>query len=105
MNENEARKCLPMFADVEQGVKKNLQVLEHIVMNPEATSRVMHQQQLRQRVNRSIQESTPTVLTWLDQRLREIAEQTTDLRSEPTRVSPFLPRMSWRLPPPSQPCG
>jgi len=48
MKESEIRKYLPAFADGELDVEQNLKVLEHMAMDPKATRRVMHQQQLKQ---------------------------------------------------------
>lgn len=59
MDNKESRKYLAAFADGELDVEQNLRVLEHIAMNPDATRRVMHQQQLRQSVRRSMRAQAP----------------------------------------------
>ncbi len=76
MNETEARKYLPAFADGELDVEQNLRVLEHMAMNPEATRRVMHQQQLRQAVDRAMQDPTATAPDSLRESIEQLAAQT-----------------------------
>jgi hypothetical protein len=62
---NEARKYLAAFADGELDVEQSLGVLEHMAMNPVATRRVMHQQQLRQAVGRTLRAATPAPPAYL----------------------------------------
>jgi len=69
MNDNEIRKYLPAFADGELDVEQNLLVLEHMAMDPTATRRVMHQQQLKQAVARHINDQTPLCPDALRQRV------------------------------------
>lgn len=76
MNENEFRKYLIAFADGELDVEQNLMVLEYIAMHPQATRRIMHQQQLRQAIKRSIVESTPEVSDSLRQTINDLARNT-----------------------------
>ena len=59
MDDKEVRKYLEAFADGELDVEQNLRVLEHMAMNPQATRRAMHQQQLRQAVERVMKEDSP----------------------------------------------
>lgn len=76
MDHKEIRKYLAAFADGELDVEQNLCVLEQMAMNPQATRRVMHQQQLRQVVDRAMREMTPPVSDDLRARLENLAEQT-----------------------------
>ncbi len=80
MNDKEIRKYLAAFADGELDVEQNLCVLEQMAMNPQATRRVMHQQQLRQMVNRALREMTPAVDPALRQRIAELALETETVR-------------------------
>ena len=61
MNEKDVQKYLAAFADGELDVQDNLRVLEHARMNPQAARRVMHQQQLRSAVARSMAAQTPAL--------------------------------------------
>lgn len=60
MTEKDVKKYLGAFADGELDVTQNLSMLEHMAMDPRATRRVMHQQQLRQAVDRHIRGQTPS---------------------------------------------
>ena len=51
---NECKKYLAAFADGELDVDQNLRLLERMKMDPNATARVTHQQQLRENVCRSL---------------------------------------------------
>ena len=59
MDSKEILRYVEAFADGELDVEQNLRVLEHMAMNPTATRRVLHQQQLRQAVERVIRQVTP----------------------------------------------
>ena len=74
-DEKEIRKYLPAFADGELEVEQNLRVLEHMAMNPRATRRVMHQQQLRQAVDQSVRNATPPAPEALKRKITKMAEQ------------------------------
>lgn len=67
MDDKEIRKYLAAFADGELDVEQNLRVLEQMAMNPDATRRVMHQQQLRQQVDRVMRAMVPPI----DESLRD----------------------------------
>ena len=47
-SKKECKKYLAAFADGELDVDQNLRLLEHMKMDPNATARVAHQQQLRE---------------------------------------------------------
>lgn len=76
LNEHESRKYLAAFADGELDVEQNLRVLEHMAINPTATRRVMHQQQLRQAVDRTIRHQTPTTPEALKQQIQKLMADT-----------------------------
>ncbi len=58
-SKEDPRKYLAAFADGELDVQDSLHVLEHMTMHPNATRRVMHQQQLRQMVGESMKDAQP----------------------------------------------
>lgn len=72
LNEHETRKYLAAFADGELDVEQNLRVLEHMAINPTATRRVMHQQQLRQAVDRTISNATSATPESLKQQVQKM---------------------------------
>jgi len=76
LNEHESRKYLAAFADGELDVEQNLRVLEHMAINPTATRRVMHQQQLRQAVDRTIRNQAPPTPEALKQQIQKLAQDT-----------------------------
>ena len=76
LNEHESRKYLAAFADGELDVEQNLRVLEHMAINPTATRRVMHQQQLRQAVDRTIRNETPATPEALKQQIQKLMADT-----------------------------
>ena len=76
MDDKEVRKYLAAFADGELEVEQNLRVLEQMAMNPQATRRVMHQQQLRRAIKRSIDESTPEDSDRLRETISDLAQNT-----------------------------
>ena len=76
LNEHESRKYLAAFADGELDVEQNLRVLEHMAINPTATRRVMHQQQLRQAVDRTIRNETPATPEVLKQQIQKLMADT-----------------------------
>jgi len=61
MDDIELRKYVEAFADGELDVESNLRVLERMAMSPDATRRVVHQQELRRMVDRAMREQTPAV--------------------------------------------
>jgi len=65
MDDKTIRKYLAAFADGELEVEQNLRVLEHAAMNPQATRRVMHQQQLRRAVGAPMASHAPAAPPWL----------------------------------------
>lgn len=76
LNEHESRKYLAAFADGELNVEQNLKVLEHMAINPTATRRVMHQQQLRQAVDRTIRRQTHPTPEALKQQIQKLVADT-----------------------------
>ncbi len=60
-SDKQMRKYLAAFADGELEVQESLHVLEHMKMNPAATSRVMHHQRMRRLVDRAMREDAPPV--------------------------------------------
>jgi anti-sigma factor RsiW len=74
MNDKDVRKYIEAFADGELDVEQNLTVLEHMAMNPDATRRVMHQQQLRQVVDRAMREMSPSPSDDLRARIEALAD-------------------------------
>ncbi|MEX2214024.1 MAG: hypothetical protein WD768_07850 [Phycisphaeraceae bacterium] len=78
MDDKEVRKYLEAFADGELDVEQNLRVLEHMSMNPQATRRAMHQQQLRQAVERAMKECSPAAPSDLRAKIEAIASQAND---------------------------
>jgi len=77
-DEKDIRKYLPAFADGELEVEQNLRVLEHMAMNPRATRRVMHQQQLRQAVDQSVRGATPATPEALKRKIARMANEAGD---------------------------
>ena len=77
------RKYLPAFADGELDIQQNLDVLEHMAINPMATRRVMHQQQLREAIKRTLHRHTPTAPESLKLKLQELSHRT-PCTTEPT---------------------
>lgn len=73
LTDAEFRKYLAAFADGELDVEQNLRVLQYMAMHPQATRRVMHQQQLRQAVKRSIVSQTPLAPRHVREALEELA--------------------------------
>jgi len=73
IDDKEVRKYIEAFADGELDVEQNLRMLEHMAMNPQATRRVMHQQQLRQVVDRAMREATPPIPQPLRGQLERLA--------------------------------
>lgn len=73
-NENEVRCYLAAFADGELDIEQTLRALEHMAMNPQATQRVMHQQQLRQAVDRVVRANTPQTPAELVAKVSRLAE-------------------------------
>lgn len=75
IDDKEVRKYIEAFADGELDVEQNLRMLEHMAMNPRATRRVMHQQQLRQAVDRAMRESTPAIPQPLRGKIEQLAAE------------------------------
>ena len=84
-SEIDARKYLAAFADGELDVQDSLRVLEHMAMNPEATRRVMHQQQLKQIVGETILKDAPKAPGSLRELIEDIADDS-ERSDEPRTV-------------------
>ena len=87
IDDKEARKYLAAFADGELEVQQNLQMLEHMAMNPQATRRVMHQQQLRRAVGQAMKTDAPPAPQALVDRVTRLAQE-----PQPATVSRSGPR-------------
>ncbi len=74
IDDHQLRKYLEAFADGELDVETNLRVLEGMAMNPQATRRVMHQQELRRLVERAMREQSPPVPTELVAKIEAISK-------------------------------
>ncbi len=86
LTQQEARKYLAAFADGELDVQQNLKLLDALKLDPQASARVMHQQQLRQVVGRSLRDHTPAPSAALRQRVEQLLGQPTD--AAPAEASP-----------------
>jgi anti-sigma factor RsiW len=93
MPTSDPRKFLAAFADGELDVTQNLAVLEHMALHPDATRRVMHQQQLRQAVAQTL---TATVRPAPDALRERIAQLATSAARSPSDV-PTRPSLFARL--------
>lgn len=82
MDDKEIRQYIEAFADGELDVEQNLRVLSHMAMNPDATRRVMHQQQLRQVVERAMREMTPPPPAELRAKVERLVEAGADHRGD-----------------------
>src|SRR6185295_16269856 len=71
-DEKDLRKYLTPFADGELDVEQSVRVLEHMAMNPQATQREMHQQQLRQAIGRHLLARAPSAPPDLKARLETL---------------------------------
>jgi hypothetical protein len=71
---NECKKYLAAFADGELDVDQNLRLLEHMKMDPNATARVTHQQQLRDCVCRCMGSDCPPMPDTLKQSVLQMFE-------------------------------
>ncbi len=101
MNHQEAKKYLAAFADGELDVDQNLQMLEQLKMDPQATARVEHQQQLREVVKQSMTNQTPQLPQALRQTLTNMideAETTSNVDSQDF-AQPHHPRQPLSMPP------
>ena len=74
-DDTDLRKYIEAFADGELDVETNLRVLERMAMNPQATQRVMHQQELRRLVDRAMREQTPAVPADLRAKIQAMSRQ------------------------------
>lgn len=72
---HECRKYLAAFADGELDVDQNLRLLEHMKMDPNATARVAHQQQLRECVCRCMSTDCPPMPDLLKQSVVQMLEE------------------------------
>ena len=87
-DDNDLRKYIEAFADGELDVETNLRVLERMAMNPQATQRVMHQQELRRLVDRAMREQTPAVPADLRAKIEAMSQQAAvESASAPSRSS------------------
>lgn len=91
IDENQARKFLAAFADGELSVEQNLRVLEHMAMNPQATRRVMHQQQLRDYISRTLCHQAPSAPESLRRRVEMMKVDTADRRPVLARIGRWFP--------------
>ena len=73
-HENQLRRYLAAFADGELDVEQTLEVLDQLIMDPDATNRVVHQQQLRDAVARVIRSQTPQTPKDLKTTVGQLAE-------------------------------
>jgi hypothetical protein len=96
LDDNQLRKYIEAFADGELDVTTNLRVLERMAMSPEATRRVMHQQQLHQLVDRAMREQAPPVPAELAAKIEGI------LRQPATAPAPLATAPSASFPAPAQ---
>jgi len=71
---SDLRRYIEAFADGELDVETNLRVLERMAMNPQATQRVMHQQELRKLVDRAMREQSPPVPADLRSKIMAISK-------------------------------
>lgn len=76
-SKKECKKYLAAFADGELDVDQNLRLLEHMKMDPNATARVAHQQQLREAVCRCMSSDCPATPDTLKQSLTQMLEEPT----------------------------
>lgn len=83
LDEHELRNCLAAFADGELDLDQTLRVLQRMAMDPQATRRAVHQQQLRQAVGKAM--AQPTAPDALKQRIGEMMATT------PTEQTPLGP--------------
>ncbi|HEX7010078.1 MAG TPA: hypothetical protein VF184_08850 [Phycisphaeraceae bacterium] len=72
---NQIRRYLAAFADGELDVEQSLRVLQRMAMDPQMTKRVMHQQQLRQRVAQAMAEPAIKAPPELRRRVVELAQE------------------------------
>lgn len=93
----ECKKYLAAFADGELDVDQNLRLLEHMKMDPNATARVAHQQQLRDCVCRCMSGDCPPTPDTLKQSLMQMLEEpsvdaSSDIiaRIRPYQITAFL---------------
>lgn len=86
----DARKYLAAFADGELDVQDSLRVLEHMTMNPNATRRVMHQQQLRQMVGESVRNQVPAAPDSIRQMVENLPDEPASIAEEPKSIIPNL---------------
>src|SRR5688572_13437752 len=91
MPQSDPRKFLAAFADGELDVTQSLAVLEHMALHPDATRRVMHQQQLRHAVAQTLSGSAAPVPEPLRARVAALAAAGA---TPPER--PSLLRRLWR---------
>jgi len=82
------RKYVAAFADGELDVEQNLELLEHMAMDPETTRRVMHQQQLRQAVDRAMSAEPGPAPAALRDRITALAQDPDAGGTGPEAASP-----------------
>lgn len=107
MNNDDIRRCLWAFADGELDIEQNLAVLERMAMDPAATRRVLHQQQLRQRTAHAMSQpamQTPDALrTKIQQMATGLPANSSDAKAAPqpqrsSGRSPVLARIGRWMP-------
>jgi len=86
MDEKEVLKYLAAFADGELDVQQNLRVLEHMAMNPTATKRAVHQQQLRLFADQAIRNHTPATPEHLKQKIRQLVKEAPPAQDTPSEI-------------------
>lgn len=85
MTEAEFRQHLPAFADGEADDATRLRVMQYLASHPEAMGAVIHHQQLRQAVGRSLRAAAPAVPADLRARVAAIAPHPTAVSPRPHR--------------------
>ncbi|MEX0745066.1 MAG: hypothetical protein WD118_05650 [Phycisphaeraceae bacterium] len=75
LDDKQIRGCLSAFADGELDVEQSLQVLERMAMDPQMTRRVLHQQQLRQRVAQAMADRQPATPDAVRQQITAAAQR------------------------------
>ncbi|MFA9479401.1 anti-sigma factor [Phycisphaerales bacterium AB-hyl4] len=93
LDDKQMRCYLSAFADGELDVEQSLQVLERMAMDPQMTRRVLHQQQLRQRVAQTMGNEKLKTPDALKQQIMASARQS----SSPQQAANAARRNRWSL--------
>lgn len=91
MNSKECKKYLAAFADGELDVDQNLRLLEYMKMDPNATARVTHQQQLRDSVCRCMSADCSSMPDALKQSVIQMFESPTQESVDENAVIARIP--------------